>query len=270
MNKFYKILLKIILILIGLFMIIPFIYMIFTSFKVTYTAYNFTYSLTDLTLDNYIDILSKGKFTRYFINSTIITMSGVFLNLLFSSLAAFSFAKLEFKGNDKIFFFLVLTLIIPSQVTMVPLFSIMIKLDWVNTFKGLILPIPTAFGIFLLRQAIIAIPNEVIEAARLDGASNFKIYYKIILPMIKPAMSALFIFTFIAAWNEFLWPLIMSPDGDYVKTLSVGLANLGNKYTVNYGIIMAGATISFIPSLLFYLILQSKFVEGISSYSLKG
>ncbi len=270
MKKGLKIVGAIILFLIALLIIMPFVYMIFTSFKVTYTAYNFDYALNNLTLDNYIDILSKGAFMRYLFNSTVITLSGVVLNLAFSSLAAFSFAKLKFKGNDKIFLFLILTLIIPSQVTMVPLYYIMMKLGWVNTFRGLILPIPTAFGIFLLRQAIIGVSDEVIEAAKLDGANTFTIYYKIILPMIKPALSALAIFTFIGAWNEFLWPLIMSSSGDYTKTLSVGLASLGAQYTVNYGVVMAGATISFLPSLIFYLLLQNKFVEGISNYSLKG
>lgn len=248
----------------------PFVYMFFTSLKVTYTAYNFDYSFKNLTISNYLDILKQGKFVRYFLNSTVITLAGVILNLVFSSLAAFSFAKLEFKGNSKIFFFLILTLIIPSQVTMMPLFYIMVKLGWVGTFKGLILPIPTAFGIFLLRQSIVNINDEIIEAARLDGANNFTIYYKIILPIIKPALSALAIFTFIGAWNEFLWPLIMTTNSDYAKTLTVGLANMKRQYTVNYGITMAGATISFLPSLIFYLILQSKFVEGISNYQLKG
>ncbi len=270
MKKPFKLFLTVVLIVLSFIISMPFIYMIFTSFKVTYSAYNFDYALNDLTMANYVSILSKGAFIRYFLNSTFITICGVLLNLLFSSLAAFSFAKLKFKGNEQIFLFLIMTLIIPSQVTMVPLYYIMMKLGWVNTFKGLILPIPTAFGIFLLRQAIIAVDDEVIEAAKLDGAGVFTIYYRIILPMIKPALSALAIFTLIGAWNEFLWPLIMSSSSDYTKTLSVGLASLGAQYTVNYGVVMAGATISFLPSLIFYLLLQNKFVEGISNYSLKG
>ncbi len=269
MNNFIKFIKNIFLIIISLLIIMPFIYMIFTSFKVTYSAYNFDYSFNNLTMSNYIDIFKKNTFGRYFLNSTIITSFGVLLNLVFSSLAAFSFAKLKFKGNDKIFLFLILTLIIPSQVTMIPLYYIMIKLGWVNTFRGLILPIPTAFGIFLLRQAILSIDNDIIKAAKLDGANNFIIYYKIILPMIKPALSALAIFTFIGAWNEFLWPLIMSSSGNYTKTLSVGLSSLSAQYSVNYGVVMAGATISFLPSFLFYIILQNKFVEGISNFSIK-
>lgn len=270
MKTFLKIFLAFILFTMCIVFLMPFIYMFFTSFKVTYSAFNFSYSFDDFTFSNYIDIFRKSAFIRYFFNSTFITICGVILNLVFSSLAAFSFAKLEFKGNDKIFLFLILTLIIPSQVTMVPLYYIMIKLSWVNTFQGLILPIPTAFGIFLLRQAILGINDEIIEAARLDGANNFTVYYKIILPMIKPALSALAIFTFIGAWNEFLWPLIMSASGDSTKTLSVGLSTLSAQHTVNYGVVMAGAAISFLPSLIFYLLLQNKFVEGISKFSLKG
>ncbi len=270
MKKMIKILGSIVLIALSLIVVMPFMYMIFTSFKVTYSAYKFDYLLGDLTISNYIDIFNKKSFVRYFINSMIITNAGVLLNLVFSSLAAYSFAKLKFKGNDRIFLFLVLSLIIPSQVTMVPLYYIMIKLGWVNTFRGLILPIPTAFGIFLLRQAIIGIEDEFIEAARIDGASDFKIYYKIVLPMIRPAMSALALFTFIAAWNEFLWPLIMSSSSDYTKTLSVGLASLGAQYTVNYGVVMAGATVAFLPALIFYLILQNKFTSSMSDFFIKG
>lgn len=250
-------------------MIIPFLYMVITSLKVTYTAYDFSIGFDDLTLKNYIQILRNDDFFNFFKNSVIITFCGVILTLTFSSLAAYSFAKLKFKGSFNLFFYMLMTLIIPSQVTMIPLFIIMKHLGFINTYYGLILPIPTAFGVFLLRQAIINIPNDLIDSAKIDGCSDFMIFIKIILPLIKPSLIALSIFTFSAAWNEFLWPLIMTTNND-VRTLTVGLSILKTQYTVNYGLVMAGATITFMPSFLVYIILQSKFVKGITLTGVKG
>lgn len=261
---------KLIIIFLSLIMMSPFLYMFYTSFKVSYSAYHFDYDIMNLSFDNYIEILSKKSFFRYFLNSTFISFSGATIAVLLSSLAAYSFAKLKFKGRIKIFNFLVLSLIIPSQVLMVPLFLFMIKLSWVNTFQALILPIPTAFGILFLRQAIVKIPNEIFEAARLDGASEFKIYRTIVIPMLKENLTALFIFTFVGAWNEFLWPLLISGRADELRTLSVALASLNTQYTVNYGVVMAGATLSFLPPMIIYLILQKKFLSSINSYQIKG
>ncbi|WP_102401144.1 carbohydrate ABC transporter permease [Haloimpatiens massiliensis] len=250
-------------------MLVPFIYMLIMSFKVTYTAYNFSLSLSDVTLQNYITIFKDSNFMHYFFNSMFIAISGVVLTVIFSSLAGYAFAKMDFAGNNKLFFFMIITLIIPSQVTMIPLYIIMRKLGWIDSYLALILPIPTAFGVFLMRQAILNIPKELLESAKIDGCSDFRIFFQIVLPLIKPAIITLSIFTFVGAWNEFLWPLIITTD-DTVRTLTVGLSTLGAQYTVNYGLIMAGATITFIPSLIFYLILQNKFVEGVTLSGMKG
>lgn len=269
MKSMKRILGDTLLIIIGCCMVVPFIYMIITSLKVTYTAYNFSLSLSDITLANYIQIFNEKNFMHYFFNSLIISMGGVILNVTFSSLAGFAFAKKEFQGNEKLFFYMVMTLIIPSQVTMIPLYIIMRTLGWINTFQGLILPIPTAFGIFLMRQAILNIPNDLLDSARIDGCSDLRIFVQIVLPLIRPATITLSIFTFIGAWNEFLWPLIMTTN-DSVRTLTVGLSTLGAQYTVNYGIIMAGATLTFLPSFIFYIILQKQFVEGVTLSGMKG
>lgn len=250
-------------------MLIPFVYMIITSFKVTYTAYNFDLSLTNLTLQNYLVIFRDNNFLKYFLNSMFISLSGVILTVSFSSLAGYAFAKMDFKGNDKIFFFMLTTLIIPSQVTMIPLYIIMRYLGWIDSYLALILPIPTAFGVFLMRQAILNIPKDLLDSAKIDGCSDIRIFFQIVLPLIKPAIITLSIFTFVGAWNEFLWPLIVTTN-DTVRTLTVGLSSLGAQYTVNYGLIMAGATATFIPSFIFYLILQNKFVEGVTISGIKG
>ncbi|KMT22095.1 carbohydrate ABC transporter permease [Clostridium cylindrosporum] len=254
------------LIIIASCMVIPFIYMLLISFNVTYNEYNI--SFTSLTLENYKTILQDSTFLRYFINSSFIAVSGVILNVTFSSLAAYSFAKLDFKGNESIFFFMIMTLIIPSQVTMIPLYIIMKNLGLLNTYWALILPLPTAFGVFLMRQSILNIPRELIESARIDGLSEFKIFLYIVLPLIKPSIVALSIFTFIGAWNEFLWPLVAT-SGDDMKTLTVGMSTLGVQHHTNYGLVMAGATLTFLPAFIFYVLLQKKFQQGVTLSGMK-
>lgn len=257
------------LVIIGCISIIPFLYMLITSLKVTYNSFDFSLSLSSLTFQNYLEIFNNKSFVRYFMNSVFISTCGVILSLAFSSLAGYAFAKMDFKGNDKIFFFMIMTLIIPSQVTMIPLYIIMKNLNWINTYWALILPIPTAFGVFIMRQAILNIPKELLESARIDGYSDFKIFIKIVLPLIKPAIITLSIFTFMGAWNEFLWPLIATTE-TAMRTLPVGLSTLQTQYVTNYGSMMAAATITFLPPFIFYLILQSKFVEGVALSGIKG
>lgn len=250
-------------------MIVPFIYMIITSFKVTYNAFDFGITLNQLTIQNYKTIIRDTNVLTFFLNSTFVSICGVVLNVIFSSLAGYAFAKKDFPGNEKIFLFMIITLIIPSQVIMIPLYIIMKTIGWINTYYALILPIPTAFGVFLMRQAILNIPQDLLDSAKIDGCSDLRIFFQIVVPLIRPAIITLSIFTFVGAWNEFMWPLIMTVD-DSVRTLTVGLSILGAQFTTNYGLIMAGATIMFLPSFIFYIILQNKFVEGVTLSGMKG
>lgn len=260
---------RLVLILIASFMIIPFLYMFMTSLRVTYTAYNFKFVLDDLTLKNYREIFYNTSFIIYFLNSLFISLSGVLLTVVFSSMAGYAFAKLEFKGREKIFFFMLMTLIIPSQVTLLPLYVIMRQLGWLNTYMALILPLPTAVGVFIMRQSILKVPRDLMDAARIDGCSEFRIFIEVVLPLIKPAIIALSIFTFIGAWNEFLWPLIATTSNS-MRTLTVGMASMNAQYSVNYGLVMAGATMTFLPSFIFYILLQKQFEEGVALSGLKG
>ncbi len=257
-----------ILSLIGFFMFIQFIYMLITSLKVSYTAYNFSLSLDEVTLSNYKEIFQNTNFLVYFVNSSIISLGGVLLNLIFSILAGYSFATIDFKGRDNIFFFMIVTLIIPSQVILLPLYLIMRYLGLLNTYLALILPIPSAMGVFIMRQAILKIPRDLIDCARIDGCNHKKILTKVVLPLIKPAIITLSIFTFIGAWNEFIWPLIATTS-DSMRTLTVGMSSMNAQYTVNYGLVMAGATLTFLPSFIFYILLQRKFEEGVALSGLK-
>ncbi|SHH88820.1 carbohydrate ABC transporter membrane protein 2, CUT1 family [Clostridium collagenovorans DSM 3089] len=258
----------ILLILAGI-SVIPFVYMIITSLKVTYNSFDFSISLSSLTLSNYVEIFSNKNFGRYFLNSAFISVSGVILTLVFSSLAGYAFAKLEFKGNDKIFLFIVLTMIVPAQVTMVPLYIIMKYLGWLNTYWALIIPIPSAFGVFIMRQAILNVPKELLESAKIDGYSDLKILIKIVIPLVKPALITLSIFTFMGAWNSFLWPLVVTTK-DAMRTLPLAMSTMQLQHINNYGSSMASATIGFLPPFIFYLILQRKFVDGVSLSGIKG
>ena len=160
-------------------------------------------------------------------------------------------------------------MLVPSEVILVPLYLIVRGLGWANTFKALILPLPTAFGVFIMRQAMLSIPNELIESARIDGAGNFKILYTVILPLVKSAMLTLAIFTFIGAWNNFTWPLIITTK-DAMRTLPLALTSMKTQYDVDVGLTMACSAVTFLPPFIFYLFLQSKFEAGVALHGLKG
>ncbi len=259
------------ILLLGLILIcvLPFVYMLLMSFRSTVNAYDFRFGISNLTIEQYVTIFEDPVFVRYFFNSVYVAGAGVILTLFTSCTAGYAFAKFRFKGNDKLFFLLILTLLVPSKAIMVPLYIVVKGLGWINTYKALILPIPTAFGVFLMRQTILGIPEELIESAKLDGASNVKILWKIILPLTRSAMMTLSIVTFIGAWNNFLWPLIVATK-DEMRTLPLALTTMKTQYEIDVGLLMACAVVSFVPTFIVYLVLQSKFEEGVALSGLKG
>jgi multiple sugar transport system permease protein len=227
------------------------------------------------TLHGYHDVFAL-PFPRYFLNSVVVSGSIVVLNIIFGTSAAYAFAKLRFPGRNAIFFALLLTLMVPFQVNLIPLYRIMVHLHNIspllgtNTYFGLIAPSAVqVFGIFLMRQFIAAIPDPILESARLDGASEWRILRSIIFPLAKPAIATLAIFTFTAAWNDFLWPLIIT-NTDNMRTLPVGLAALARKNTVNWTDTMAGAVVTIIPMLVVFAVLQRRLVEGLTAGAVKG
>ena len=228
------------------------------------------------TLQNYRDVLRLLPFERYFLNSVIVTSCIVGLNVVFDTAAAYAFAKLRFPGRNVLFFFLLLTLMVPFQVNLIPLYRIMVLLHeanphlGVNTYSGIILPtMIQVFGIFLMRQFLQSIPDEVLESARVDGASEFRILRSIVFPIAAPGMATLAIFTFLGAWNDFLWPLIVI-NQDSLRTMPVGLALLAQKNTINWGNTMAGTTLTAAPMILIFPLLQRRFIEGLTAGSVKG
>jgi multiple sugar transport system permease protein len=185
-------------------------------------------------------------------------------------MAAYAFAKLSFPGREKIFSLLLLTMMVPGQVTMMPVFLILKNLGLLNTFTGLILPgIGSVFGIFMLRQFMRAVPEEILEAARIDGCSEFKIFYGIMMPLCRPILATLAIFSFIGAWNEFFWPLIIMLRED-MQTLPVALANLNGQFNTDWGLLMSGSVLVVIPVILVFLLAQKHYIKGIAAGGVKG
>lgn len=264
-----KIFLNICLLAIALIMIAPFLYMTSTSLLIRYSESSIGFHWRELTLGNYRLILRSYNFLKYFRNSMIVVVATCIINALVSSMAGYGFAKKRFLLRNTIFFVLLITLMIPSQVIMVPLYLMLTKAHLLNTYFALVMPLITPFGAFLMRQFIQELPDELIQAAVIDGATEKTIFIRIILPMSRSALIALTIFTFITAWNSFLWPLIVTTS-DSMRTIILGLSVLKGNYSTNYGLVMAGAVLTFLPPFIVYLLLQKRFVEGVTLSGVKG
>lgn len=218
---------------------------------------------------NYRNLWKTVPYNRYFINSVFIATASTLLTLFFCSLGGYAFAKYQFRGQKILFGILLASMMVPFQVLLVPLFGLMYDIGWLNSYKAIIIPFSVgAFGVFLMRQFIVTIPSELLDAARIDGCSEFAIYYRIILPIIKPALGALTIYSFLGSWNGYLWPLIILRD-EAKYTLPIGLANLVGIYRQDYGMLMAGTLLSLMPIVILFLAMQREFVQGITLGSVK-
>ncbi len=268
-----------ILIFTSLLSIFPFIWLISTSLKgnaENIFAYPPKIIPTDFTWQNYVGVWHQVDFIAYFVNSMIVAGFTVFLNLLLSSLAGYPLARMEFAGKKFSFFAILATIMIPFQAIMLPVYLITLKLNLVDSvnnvagYLGLILPFGvSAFGIFLMRQAFTGIPKEMEEAAIVDGCNVFQIFFKILLPMVKPSLAVLAIFTFIGSWGEFLWPsIVLTKESMY--TLPVGVNNLQGMFSSNWRFIAAGSILATIPIVIFFLAMQKYFISGENEGAVKG
>lgn len=222
------------------------------------------------TFDNFKAVFNQVPFARYYLNSIVVALIVIFSVLLSSSLAGYVFAKFEFPGKNLIFMMILASLMVPFQVRMIPLYRISLRLGLNDKLLGVAFPwLVDAFGIFLLRQFMLTIPGELIEAARIDGTSEFGIFWRIVLPNCKQALSALAIFTFSWNWEEFLWPLIIS-SSNASRTIPIGLQSFAEQYGSNVHWQMAGAVVAIVPLLIVFVALQKQFVEGIAMTGLKG
>jgi multiple sugar transport system permease protein len=269
--------LLIILIIVAVIMGAPFYWMASSSLKPNSELFAWPPSLVpdNPTLQHYSDALSTLGFSRYFINSAIVSGLSVVINLFFCSLAGYAFARLSFPYKTVIFLILLSTMMVPIQVTLIPTFLIAKSFPLVggnnifgaggtgllNTYPGLLIPhIMNAFGVFIMRQFYLQFPKELSEAARIDGAGEIRIFTKIFLPLGKPAMAALAIFTFTQSWDDFLWPLVITSDNK-MRTMQLGLEVFKSRYTTNWGPLMAATTLSVIPVVIIFLLFQRYFTD---------
>lgn len=268
-----------ILIFVSILSIFPFIWLLSTSLKgagENIFAYPPTIVPKDFTFANYIGVWHKVDLMRYFVNSMVVAGGTVLLNLILSSLAGYPLARMEFKGEKIAFFSILATIMVPFQAIMLPVYLITLKLHLVDSvndtmgFIGLVMPFAvSAFGIFLMRQAFMTIPREMEEAAIVDGCNVFQVFWKVLLPMVKPSLAVLAIFTFIGSWGEFLWPsIVLTKEAMY--TLPVGVNNLQGMFSSNWRFIAAGSIISTIPIIIFFLAMQKYFISGENDGAIKG
>ncbi|HHY13549.1 MAG TPA: carbohydrate ABC transporter permease [Thermoanaerobacterales bacterium] len=256
----------------GFTMIFPFYWMIITSVKIQSEVMKIPPVIipTQITFERYWRVIDELQFGRFFFNSLYIAVTVTLAVLFTSSIVGYVFEKFQFKYRNAIFLGLLSTMMVPSAVTMIPLYLLLGKVGLVNNHLAIILPsLGNVFGIFLMRQTMQSIPNEFIEAGRIDGASEFTIFWKLILPQTKATLSALAIFTFMGQWNNFLWPLIVLSSQDQY-TLPLGLRMFQGQYWTDMGLVMTGATISVIPIIIVFLFMQKTFVRGVTLTGLKA
>ncbi|MBX6332325.1 MAG: carbohydrate ABC transporter permease [Gemmatimonadaceae bacterium] len=223
-----------------------------------------------VTLEHYRALFTRLDVARYFLNSALIALAVTLLSVLINSMAGYAFAKLRFRGRETIFRLLLGALVIPVQVAMLPLFLLLKALGAVNTYWGVIIPAAASiFGIFLTRQYASSIPDDLLDAARMDGAGELRIYWSVVLPVIRPILATLAVFTFMATWNDFLWPLIVLSDSSRY-TLPVALAGLVGEHAQDTELMMAGSVVTVIPVMLAFLALQRSYIQGIMVGSVKG
>jgi multiple sugar transport system permease protein len=261
-----------VLIAVGFFMLAPLLWMLSTSLKEPGDIFIYPpqWIPDPVVWQNYVETVSVMPFGRFYFNSTFQAAAVTVLQLLTSSLAAFAFARLRFRGRELLFLLYLGTMMIPFPVTMIPNFIIVRVLGWIDTYQALILPPAfSAFSTFLLRQYFMSLPIELDDAARVDGASSFRIWWQILLPLAGPAVATLAIFTFLGQWNNFLWPLIVT-NSEHMRTLPVGLAAFQGQYRVEWHLLMAGSVIALVPILVIYIIGQKWFVRGITLTGMGG
>ena len=270
-TKPQKVLVYGLLIALAALWLFPVIWIFLSSFKGTTELYRFppTFLPETFTIDHYINAFNKGNFGRYFLNSAIVAIISTVLLLLINSMAGFALAKYRFKGNAFILLAFISTLMIPLEVIMIPIFKVLSFLGLYNSLLALIIPpAATPTGVFMLRQYLLSVPDELLEAARIDGASEWRIYWKIMLPLCQPILAALAIFSFMWRWDDFLWPLIAISDPSKY-TLQLALSNFIGEFNVDWGSLLAMSVITMIPVLIVFLVFQKQLVSSMATSGMK-
>ena len=257
--------------LVSAFFVLPFFWTLTTSFRTQGDLSANPLSLIpgDLTFENYVSVWQKIPFGRQLLNSVFFASSVTVLSVIIDSMAGYAFARYDFPGMNVLFVMVLITLMVPLQVTFIPLYSFLVQLGWVNTYQGLIVPrIADAFGIFFLRQFFSAMPKDLEDAARIDGAGEFRIFARIMLPLAGPAVLTIALFNLIANWNDLLWPLMVTTSNT-MQTLPAGLALFRGQHVSDFGVLMAGSTIALLPMIVAFFLVQRRFIEGIATSGMK-
>lgn len=254
----------------GVIMVTPLLFMLSTSLKDASQVYDLRVIPAAPTLDNYIEILGDGRFTRWFINSMIVAAIVTLSNVFFDSLVGYTLAKFRFRGRYIVFIAILSTLMIPTEMLVLPWYLMASQFGWLDSYWGIMFPgMMTAFGTFLMKQFFEGVPDDFLEAARIDGLNEFTIWWKIAMPLVTPALSALAIFTFLGNWTAFFWPLIVTTSAE-LYTLPVGLSSFAVEQSIQWEKIMTGASIATLPTLIIFLFLQRYIVRGVMLAGLKG
>jgi multiple sugar transport system permease protein len=260
------------LVVVATFALFPLLWMLSVSFMTPGEASAVPPPLlpSEPTLANYAELFAREGVGRYLFNSVLLAMSATLLSLTFNVMAGYAFAKLRFSGRERMFRALLGAIIIPSQVAMLPLFLLLKSLGLVNTYAGVLVPaLATIFGVALVRQYALSLPDEMLEAARVDGASEFRIFVSIVLPALRPILATLATITFLGTWNDFMWPLIVLSD-ESRYTLPVALASLSREHVQDNELMMAGSVVTTLPVLLLFLVVQRQYLSGLLAGSIKG
>ncbi len=254
----------------GVVMIMPLVFMLATSLKDNSEVFDLTLWPRHPTLENYTEILTKSRFVRWFIVSFTVSTLTTISVLFFDSLIGYTLAKFQFRGRGLVFIAILSTLMIPTEMLVIPWYVMAKSMGWLDTMWGIMFPgMMSGFGVFLMRQFFMGVPDELIDAARIDGLSEFRIFWEVALPLVTPALSALAIFAFLGNWTAFLWPLIATTKPD-LYTVPVGLASLAGEFGTDWEMVMTGASIATLPTLLVFIVLQRNIIRGIMLASLKG
>lgn len=262
----------IILIIFTLIYLVPIVWMILCSFKPDAELFRYPPRLLpeNWSVENYTDAWSRGNFALYFRNTALVAVLSTLLTVVINTMAGYAFAKYKFKGGNAIFMFFLITLMLPLEVLMIPIFQVIHAFKMYNSFAGLIIPpAATPAGVFIVRQYYLSIPDEIMESARIDGASEFQIFMRLMVPLGKPVMSVLMIFSFLWRWNDYMWPLIVVRDTQKY-TVQLALANFSGQYAVDWGALLAMSVLTMIPVLVIFLIFQKQFMKGMVAGAVKG
>lgn len=254
----------------GIVVVMPIVFMLSTSLKFSHEVYDLRLIPNEPTFSNYLVLFRESRFPIWFMNSLIVATLSTISVVFFDSLVGYVLCKFEFRGRKLVFLAILSTLMIPTEMLVIPWYVMSRQFGWLNSYWGIMFPgMITAFGVFLMKQFFETVPNEFIDAARVDGLNEFQIWWSVAMPLVTPALSALAIFNFLGNWTAFLWPLIVTTNRDYF-TLPVGLAAFGGEFQTEWEMIMTGASVATIPTLLVFLLFQRYIVRGVMLSGLKG